>query len=410
MAQVTRTTAKGYFNTGDTPTEANFADLIDSALWYDEGAGAEVAFNTAIPFNSRQTIMNTHTMVADIALTVNSTGALNGAETVVQIISDGTHTVDISAFMETTGSNAMNNDAGILNLLVFKKIGTNYWVTIMQESGAIAVDTVAPVLSTATVHNAQHNVIEFKTDEDIDQTSIPSPSAFTATGSASGAKTATDVNIIAQDKFEVVFDEVFEDGETITCTYTQPGSNQIKDDSGNLMASFITGSGGVVAVTNNVSNDLLQFIPANWNANGVNGYIATAGGWVAWSGQPIHPGHGMIFTDDNDNADVGDIRIGFLDDVPYGSASYGNYNHYVQLTFEENIVTQPGGLNGTFTRPGTNYFKLEREAGTGDFIYSRSTDGTNWTEIFTMPSAAGTWYIGIELAAVGVGFTEMSYF
>lgn len=33
MAQVTRAAAKGYFNTGDTPTEAQFADLIDSALF-----------------------------------------------------------------------------------------------------------------------------------------------------------------------------------------------------------------------------------------------------------------------------------------------------------------------------------------------------------------------------------------
>jgi len=39
MAQVSRTTAKGYFNTGDTPTEAQYHDFIDSAKWYDEGEG-----------------------------------------------------------------------------------------------------------------------------------------------------------------------------------------------------------------------------------------------------------------------------------------------------------------------------------------------------------------------------------
>lgn len=31
MAEQSRTTLKGYFNTGDFPTEAQFADLIDSA-------------------------------------------------------------------------------------------------------------------------------------------------------------------------------------------------------------------------------------------------------------------------------------------------------------------------------------------------------------------------------------------
>lgn len=39
MSQVSRTTTKGYFNTGDTPTEAQYADFIDSAKWHDEGEG-----------------------------------------------------------------------------------------------------------------------------------------------------------------------------------------------------------------------------------------------------------------------------------------------------------------------------------------------------------------------------------
>ena len=32
MSVVSRSTLKGYFNTGDRPTESNFADLIDSTL------------------------------------------------------------------------------------------------------------------------------------------------------------------------------------------------------------------------------------------------------------------------------------------------------------------------------------------------------------------------------------------
>jgi len=36
MAQESRTTIKTYFNTGDTPTEAQYHNLIDSAAWYDE--------------------------------------------------------------------------------------------------------------------------------------------------------------------------------------------------------------------------------------------------------------------------------------------------------------------------------------------------------------------------------------
>lgn len=36
MAQESRTQIKGYFNTGDTPTEAQYHNFIDSAAWYDE--------------------------------------------------------------------------------------------------------------------------------------------------------------------------------------------------------------------------------------------------------------------------------------------------------------------------------------------------------------------------------------
>ena len=37
MATQTGTVLKGYFNTGDQPTEANFADLIDSNLNLTDG-------------------------------------------------------------------------------------------------------------------------------------------------------------------------------------------------------------------------------------------------------------------------------------------------------------------------------------------------------------------------------------
>lgn len=36
MSQQSRTTVKTYFETGDTPTQEQFATLIDSAAWYDE--------------------------------------------------------------------------------------------------------------------------------------------------------------------------------------------------------------------------------------------------------------------------------------------------------------------------------------------------------------------------------------
>jgi hypothetical protein len=37
MAQVSRVTAKTYFETGDVPTQTEFANTLDSVTWYDEG-------------------------------------------------------------------------------------------------------------------------------------------------------------------------------------------------------------------------------------------------------------------------------------------------------------------------------------------------------------------------------------
>jgi len=37
MAQESRATIKTYFNTGDTPTETQFHNWLDSVVWYDEG-------------------------------------------------------------------------------------------------------------------------------------------------------------------------------------------------------------------------------------------------------------------------------------------------------------------------------------------------------------------------------------
>ena len=44
MANVNKATLKGYFQAGDTPTESNYVDLIDSQLNLDEG-GTQIMHN-----------------------------------------------------------------------------------------------------------------------------------------------------------------------------------------------------------------------------------------------------------------------------------------------------------------------------------------------------------------------------
>ena len=47
MSKETRSTLKGYFNTGDKPTEAQFASLIDSNLNLDDGGTVTASLSVA---------------------------------------------------------------------------------------------------------------------------------------------------------------------------------------------------------------------------------------------------------------------------------------------------------------------------------------------------------------------------
>ena len=55
MATTSRATLKGYFNTGDTPTEGNFQDLIDSALNLQDGGTIIATGSGMISFASGST-------------------------------------------------------------------------------------------------------------------------------------------------------------------------------------------------------------------------------------------------------------------------------------------------------------------------------------------------------------------
>ena len=78
MATQTGTVLKGYFNTGDQPTEANFADLIDSNLNLTDGgtvAGATklTHVNGLVASRTLQAVANVApTAISATALTVNT--------------------------------------------------------------------------------------------------------------------------------------------------------------------------------------------------------------------------------------------------------------------------------------------------------------------------------------------------
>ena len=66
MAIQTRTVLKGYFNTGDTPTEAQYADVFDSTYLKSETLPSDVAFYDTIGDLPATGSTNTLYFVADV--------------------------------------------------------------------------------------------------------------------------------------------------------------------------------------------------------------------------------------------------------------------------------------------------------------------------------------------------------
>lgn len=75
MAQQTRTTLKTYFNTGDTPTEAQFIDLIDSLHSISDDGTAQIQPSEGAFANGDKTKLDGIEAGADVTDTANVTAA-----------------------------------------------------------------------------------------------------------------------------------------------------------------------------------------------------------------------------------------------------------------------------------------------------------------------------------------------
>jgi hypothetical protein len=90
MAGQTITTLKSYFETGDTPTEAQFIDLFDSLGFDSLGAFSETLITLDVNGS-----FSPKTLTGDLSITFAESGHIEGRNKWVKIISDGTDTVTL---------------------------------------------------------------------------------------------------------------------------------------------------------------------------------------------------------------------------------------------------------------------------------------------------------------------------
>ena len=108
------------------------------------------------------------------------------------------------------------------------------------------VDNVAPTVTGAAIDAPNTAIIKITFDEALDGTSTPAKSAFAVevNGTARGIGTVA----LGNDFANLNFDTAFRPGDTVTVSYTKPGSNPLKDAANNEVASFTD-----QAVSNNLA-------------------------------------------------------------------------------------------------------------------------------------------------------------
>jgi lysophospholipase L1-like esterase len=135
----------------------------------------------------------------------------------------------------TPSASAMDPaEAGLIGLWKLDGDGLN---------SVAAADTTPPTAASAAVANSTPTVVNLTMSEAINSAFVPAASAFTVSGHTvnSVAISGTVISLTCA--------EAFANGEAArTVAYTQPGTNNVRDVAGNLLANF-TG----LAVTNNVA-------------------------------------------------------------------------------------------------------------------------------------------------------------
>jgi hypothetical protein len=209
------------------------------------GSGAtSISFATAVPLTTGSIAYMPQQTISSVLTFTHAASPVINSSVYLRVVADGVHAPDLTAYNEAISSAGYDNRNGILNVFQFFYDGVDFWYSVFQQVGAVAVDVVAPTASSSAVANASPTVVAITLSEAMDAAFTPAASAFAVSGhtvsaAAFGSSTVLNLTVSA----------AFVNGEAArTVAYTQPGTNNARDVAGNLLANF---SG--LAITNNVA-------------------------------------------------------------------------------------------------------------------------------------------------------------
>lgn len=119
--------------------DANFTSL---AAAINLLVPASASFSTTVLFTGNK-VMPVQTVAGVVAFAADNTGAIEGAQVVVDLIANGTNAPTFSGMTEWDGSSGYVNTAGVRNCITFFRRGGKSYYSVNQALGA-PVEPIAP--------------------------------------------------------------------------------------------------------------------------------------------------------------------------------------------------------------------------------------------------------------------------
>lgn len=320
----------------------------------------DAPFSTVIPLSQPGTAFMPQQSVAGVLDFTVGTDPVRGSLVYLRLVANGTNAPTFTGFKEWGGSLGYDNRNGIVNQVQFFFDGIDYWYSISQAVGAVAVDNVAPTITSAAVANTTPSIVRLTMSEAIDAAYPCVASAFTIGGHTGSGNVA-----ISGIYVDVTVTAPFVYGEAArTVTYTQPGTNNLRDITGNLLGTTAT----PVPIANNVAAPATK--PATMAAP-----VATAGQLSASVAFVMPANGGSAITNVTIVASTGQSASGMTSPI---------------------AIPMPGGTAVTFTAYATN--------GVGPGDASPASNSVTPSSAATEPAAPT-----IGTAVAGDGYVDVAY-
>lgn len=258
------------------------------------------------------------------------------------------------------------------------------------------VDVTAPTILTTIVSNSQPTKVVLTASEALATAFVPATSAFTVSGHTVSAVAISGSTI-------TLTVDAFTQGEARTVSYTQPGTNNVRDLAGNLLANF---SG--TAITNNVGLQYVNlvgdaFLVDNGTTKSLTGNVTnTYYKYLGAAGTSQLTGDGRVSMKYTGGSQIDQI-IGFNTANSTSGLVNVGLNFGASNTLNA-LVNSAGGQPGSPITATVGRHYGVRRTGSNFFIDESADNGVTWTLFYTFASgvtAAGTLYVVADLVNSG---------